>query len=354
MSISRAIISFSDAYKADVELLGRKAYEIGILWKLGIPFPNGFIITTEFFSDFLRLTGIDKEIKKFESMNHPALSSSVEKLFYPVRKLVMQKHLPQALSIQLHKFYRKFSTVFKERSFDIFSSSFNNKSVTFSNVKGDANLLLKIKTIWSESFDRSVAIVVREHFNPEIKGKTVTNNPTIDKNLSKPQMNKLVDYCKIIQKCFYFPYEVEYVVKKGKLFLLRVQPFTGVVSNISIRKSDYKNKVQNLLIKGTPINSGITTGQVKIIHDIHMNYIAKVTDIILLKNLYLSTLKKIKNAKAVIVETTLSDSLSKTLYRKIMHMPTVVNAKNLTKVLRNGNTITVNGTSGEIYSGKLI
>jgi phosphoenolpyruvate synthase/pyruvate phosphate dikinase len=354
MISSRNIISLSDACKIDEELLGRKAYQLGIFWKLGIPLLNGFVITVDFFKDFLRLTGIDKEIKKIESINHPALSSSVEKLFYPVQKQIMQKHLPQALSTQFHRFYRELSTAFKEKSFDVFSSSFNNKSIAFTNVKGDANLLLKIKTIWSKSFDKPVAIVIQEHLASGVKSKITTVSSVVDKNLTKSQMDKLTDYCRIIQKCFYFPYEVEYIVNNGKLFVLKVQPFTGIVNKIPKKELGNKAKVQNLLAKGTPMNPGIATGHVKIIHDIRMNHIVKKGDIVVLKSLYPSMLHKIKNAKAVIVETTLHNSLSKTLCRKSLRIPTVVNAKNLTQIFRNGNVITVNGTSGEIYSGGLL
>lgn len=351
---SYGIVDLSDLYKLDIDSVGKKAHEAGMLWKLGIPLPSGFVITTEFFKEFLHLTKIDKEIKKMQNLVHPALSDSREKLFHPIRKQILQKHLPQALATQLHSFYRKFSTTFKEKPLNVYSSSFDNRSIIFPMIKGDANLVLKIKTIWSSSFDNPVGIVVQEHLSAEIKGKTITNNPTIDKKLSKDQMEKLIAYCKIIQKCFYFPYEIEYAVSKNKLFILKIQPFTGDAIKITAQKQTDKQHARNLLIKGVPINPGIATGQVKIFHNIHDNINVKKSDIVVLKNINHFMLKIIKNAKAVIIETFLPNTLSKTMYKKTIHAPTIVNAKNLIKTIKNGKVVTVNGTTGEIFSGGLI
>ena len=57
-------MDLSKIYKVDKELVGKKAYELGVLWELGIPLPDGFIITTQFQKEFLHQTGIDNEIKQ--------------------------------------------------------------------------------------------------------------------------------------------------------------------------------------------------------------------------------------------------------------------------------------------------
>ena len=61
-----------------------------------------------------------------------------------------------------------------------------------------------------------------------------------------------------------------------------------------------------------------------------------------------------KSAKAVVIDSILPNSLSKALFRRDFQIPTVEGVKNATKLFQNGNVITVNGVSGEIYSGGLV
>lgn len=343
---SRYIADFSQIYRMDEDLVGKKAHELGILWKLGIPLPKGFVITNIFFKDFLFLTGIDKEIKAVKTLSHPALSDSVKNLSHDIQKHIMYRHIPKILTAELHKSYRRLSGTFREKPVDMFSSTFNNKTILFPNVKGDANFVLKIKKIWSLSFGEPVAVAVQENISPEIKGKVFTDNPNADKRLTNAQMEKLADYCKIIQKYFYFPKEIEYAVKKGRIFVTKVNPFTETISKSSGRK---------ILIKGMSVNPGIVTGPVKILNDKSEVVKVKRGEIAVMPDFDLSLFKKVKNAKAIVVDSATARSLNKAFYRKSFYNPpAIIGVKNATRVFRNGNVVTVNGMSGEIYSGGLL
>jgi len=349
---SSYIIDFSKIGKADEDLVGKKAYELGQLQKLGIPFPNGFVITTKFQREFLRFTKISEEIKKVQALNHPAISGSIKELFHPIQKQIIEQDMPQVLATQLHKFYRKLSGTFRERSLTLFSSSFNNKSIVSSNVSGDTNLILKIKTIWSMLPTESVAVVVQENIQSQIKGRIFTDGLTIDKKLTEKQMGKLKSYCSVIQEHFYFPKEIEYAVKKDEIFITKVNPFTGTISKSS--KAALNNGKQKALIKGIPINPGIVTGPVKVLRNIYSDTEMKEGSVIILPNLNPSLFSKIKKAKAIIVDSVLPNSLDKILYKRDFQIPTVEGVKNATKMFQDGNVITVNGATGEIYSGGLI
>lgn len=347
------IIDLSQTYKEDEELVGKKAYGLGMLWKLGIPLPRGFIITNEFFKEFLRLTGINKEIKKVQSLIHPAISDSIGKLFHPIEVQIMRHYIPQNLAVEMYRYYRQLSGILKNKYLNVFSSSFNNKSIIFSNVKGDANLILKIKKIWSESIGNTVAIVVQENIKPDVQGIIFTDSPNIDEKLTNGQKNKLINYCNVIQKHFYFPKEIKYIVSKGKIFITEINPFTGVV-NEAPKLVSQNTKKQKVLIKGRPVNPGIVTGPVKVLHNIYDVAQVEKGEIAILPDLNLAIFKNIKNAKAIITDSILSNSLDKTLYRKDFQIPTIEGTKNATKIFRNGNIVTVNAMSGEIYSGGLI
>lgn len=341
MGQSPHIIKLSQVYKLEEDLIGKKAHGLGILWKLGIPLPEGFVITTEFFKECLRQT--------------------------------RTTHIPHPLAAHLHEFYRNLSGIFKNRSLNIFSSSLSNKSITFSNIKGDANLIHKIKQIWSMSLEKPVAIVVQENIESKVMGKMSTNNPIHDNRLTDLQMNQLTDYCKKIQKHFYFPKEIEYFINKKEIFITKVIPFTphptsypskpsnhnvmgagftGAVSE-SIKKP-LEVKTKKPFTKGDSFVRGIVTGPVKVLLNSNSTAFVKNGEIAVLPDLNPFTFKKIKNAKAVITDSFFSRPADKVLYRKAFKIPTIISIKNATKLFKNGNVVTVNGSTGEIYSGGLI
>lgn len=344
------IIDLSQVSKIDEELVGKKAHELGTLWKLGIPLPNGFVITTNFFREFLRLAEIDKKTYKSPILKHPALSRTTDNLY---QKQILHNHIPQELALELHNYYKKLSGLFRNRSLNILSSFSDNKSIAFSNIKGDTNLILKIKTIWSLTFKKPIAIIVQESIKPEIQGKTGTNKISFNDKLTTVQADKLTNYCKIIQKHFYFPKEIEYIVSNNKIFITNVNPFTGTVTKIQ-KDVSQSIKLRKILIKGISINPGIVTGKVKILHNKHEKIKIEKGEIVALSNLDYVSFGEMENANAIIVDSILPNSLGKILFRKKFHFPAVEGTKNATEILKNGNIITVNGMNGEIYSGGLM
>lgn len=294
---SRHIINFSELNKVDLDLVGKKAYQLGELKQLGIPIQDGFVIM-------------------------PFL------------------HLSENLIREVHSGYRKLSGVFKETSLNIFTSPLKGNSLQFSNVKGDANLILKIKEIWAFHINSPVSIVVQKNILSKIKGTVTTANP----------IKELEDISKKIQKHFYFPQVLDYVIKKGKTYITQVKPFTGSVELTKIKP--LSRKIQKVLIKGIVINPGIVTGVVKIL-GINSHSQIRNGEIIILPHLNKFLYGKIKKAKAIVVDDGLSNSYDKMFYRKDVKIPTIVGAKNATKILHTGNVVTVDGQKGEVYKGGL-
>lgn len=330
---------FSKIYKENLDIVGKKAVELGELTRLGIPIPDGFVITTSFFKKFLQETELDLKIKKIEGLMHPAIEDSKAKLFEPIKKEIIRTHIPQNLSNELQKFYRKLSGILKEQSLNIYSSSKNSRSIIFHNIKGDTNLILKIKEIWASNINKPVAIIVQKNINSKIKGTMITNNPP----------KELGYIAQKIQKHFYFPQEVDYVIEKGKIYITLVKPFTGIIEKSYLKV--FQKKIQKVLIKATSINPGIVTGVVKIVSLNHKNFKIKRDEIAIVPKLNVKLYENIKKAKGIVVDTILPNSRALMLYRKDIKIPTIIGAKNATKILQNCNIVTINGMSGEVYQG---
>ncbi len=147
MGTNSRIIDFSGIDNIDADSMGKIAHKLGELKHLNIPTPDGFVIMPSLFRDFLEETGIFKNIKKIQSVNHPAIENSMSKLFEPIQKKIMNTRLPSNITKELNSYYRKLSGIFKEQSLNIFTSPLRGKSLRFFDIKGDANMILTIKKI---------------------------------------------------------------------------------------------------------------------------------------------------------------------------------------------------------------
>ena len=223
---SHRIIDFSRVDKVDLDLTGKKAYILGELKYLNIPIPDGFIITNLFFDEFLQRTGILQEIVNIKNSIHPALYECLPKLFEPIQKKIMRTYVPQHLAIELYSFYRKLTGVFKEPAVNIYSCVKKGKSIAFCDTKGDANLVIKIKKLLAYYLDKPFSVIVQKAVKSKNKKSIITNDPA----LSDPNLLKLA---KKIQNHFYFPYEIEYFIEKGKIFVTEIKPFTGIVRKLA-------------------------------------------------------------------------------------------------------------------------
>jgi pyruvate,water dikinase len=115
-----------------------------------------------------------------------------------------------------------------------------------------------------------------------------------------------------------------------------------------------KKDFQKILAKGVPVYPGIVTGPVRVLIGKHKNIAIKKGEIVVLSAPERSLFTALKNAKAVIFDSILPNSLNKTLYKKDFKIPTVEGIRNATKIIHNGDIVTVNGLSGEIYFGGLV
>lgn len=341
------IVDFSHLHKYDLDEIGKKAYQLDEFVSLKIPIPDGFVIMPSFFESFLKTTGIGEDIRKIQAISHPAIKESMHKLFQPISKKIIHTHIPQELASELHDAYRKLSGLFKEPLLNIYTSPLKGKKINYLNVEGDANFFLTIKKIWSTQIENTPPIIVQKKIKSNIHGKITTDNPSV---YEKDKV--MVNLVNKIKKYFYFPQEIEYAVFKGKTYITGMEPLTKIPE---VKRILPIIKQRKILAKGIPLpfSSGIITGTVRLLRN-QDYYQVKTHEIAVIPELNKLLYSKISKAKAIIADAEFKNSYDKAVYRKNVKIPTIMGTKNAINILRNGNIITVNGTSGEIYSGGLI
>ncbi len=152
---------FKDIDKEDVALVGGKGANLGEMTKAGFPVPNGFAITVPSYDLFLSENALDKKI--YEILNKVDVNSpqELEDASRKVQKLVTTGKLPDNVSKEVVRAYKKLSGLFKQALVAVRSSataedlpkaSFAGQQATFLNIKGEANLLVAVRECWASLF----------------------------------------------------------------------------------------------------------------------------------------------------------------------------------------------------------
>ncbi len=159
-------------------LVGRKCANLGEITKIGLPVPPGFALSVEAYTEFMVQTNARQEIEGYLAR---ALTGDVENIEQfnqaskELRRIVESKEMPEAMKGTILSFYqglcRRCDCVVAVSTRSAGPVSHPGQYETYLNVKGEADLIEKIKKVWASSFNpRSLAFRKR-------KGLPLENDP---------------------------------------------------------------------------------------------------------------------------------------------------------------------------------
>lgn len=175
--------------------------------------------------------------------------------------------------------------------------------------------------------------------------------------LSEDQIISLAKLSQKLQDHYYFPQDTEWALEKGKLYIVQTRPVTTIgrvnpKSEILPRSGLPNPKSESVMpiLKGIPASPGIGTGTVKILRS--PKEIDKISkgDVLVAPMTSPDYVPAMKKATAIVTNEGGMTSHAAIVSRE-MGIPCVVGTKDGTKILKDGDVITVNGTNGEIYQG---
>jgi pyruvate,water dikinase len=161
--------------------------------------------------------------------------------------------------------------------------------------------------------------------------------------ISDQQILTLARFGKKLEKHFYFPQEISWALAQDAVYILNTRQITPLYRQESENSSP-------LPVKGEPGSPGIVTGQVKLIEKEKDFAMLKRGDIIVTAQADVALPNNRQTASAVITEKGNPTSAA-ILAAKKLGIPAVFGIKSITKLLRPGSIITINGSTGEISSG---
>jgi pyruvate, water dikinase len=175
---------------------------------------------------------------------------------------------------------------------------------------------------------------------------------------------------KNIEKHYNFPQDIEWAKEDGHIFITQARPVTTIKESQKdddFSDSDFDEIVYTLgniyetafspkttvLLTGSPASPGMASGPVKVMEDATQIYKIIAGDIMVAKMTTPDYVPAMKRAVAIITDQGGRTSHAAIVSRELS-IPCIVGAPNATSVLKDGQIVTVDGSTGKIYEGNII
>ena len=441
------ILWFKEISFDDTNLVGGKGANLGEMYNLGIPVPNGFVVSVNTYFQFVKENDLKPKIEnilKSTDVDQPDQLLTASK---QIRALIKKSPINPKTEIDIMKAYKKLSDFgglkdvpvavrTSATAEDTADASFAGQGDTFLNVIGETNVINRVRDCWSSLFTpRSIFYQVKKNYNhfkigvavpvqklvqSEVSGIAFTVNPVtnektqiivetiwglgeyivqgivspdqhiINKNdwslfsqthveqkiqlirsadetkevaVAKYKQNKnkidqamAIKIAKLAQKLHQHygkPQDIEFAIdSKKRLFIVQTRPITTVVSNQKVLDN------QSVITKkpdltGEQASPGTASGVVVIIKSPKEINRVKKGHILVTTMTAPDFVPAMKMVNGIITDKGGQTSHAAIVSREL-GVPCVVGTKIATKFLKEGDIVTLNGTTGEVWKGDLL
>jgi len=439
------LLWFKDIHFEDVNIVGGKGANLGEMYNLGIPVPNGFCVTAEAYFKFIEFNKLKPKIKAILDTTDVDKPDQLSEASSKIRKLIKSSPIPQDIALEIMTAYKKLCSFgglkdapvavrTSATAEDSADASFAGQGDTFLNVIGETNVVHQVRACWSSLFtSRSIFYQVKKHYDhfkigvavpvqkmvqSEISGIVFTLNPVtnnkneiivetiwglgeyivqgivtpdqhlIDKSnweikykntvhqdiqltrfadsnkelkVPKYKQNKTkisdsmaVKIAKLAQKLhnhYGKAQDIEFAIEKDKLYFVQTRPITTV--DVSQKNINDQNKIDvNLvpILTGEPASPGSASGVAIIINNPKEITRVQKGQILITQMTTPDFVPAMKKVNGIITDKGGQTSHAAIVSREL-GVPCVVGTGTATKLIKEGDIVTVDGTTGKIYSG---
>jgi phosphoenolpyruvate synthase/pyruvate phosphate dikinase len=167
LSSKSYILDLRSISRRDWGKAGGKAANLGELKRLGFPVPDGFVVTTDAYDDFILFNGLEEIIESSLAGADPSDPASMEECSRRIREAFEVSSLPPGLAEDLRRAYGELSakSVAVRSSAtveDLPQESFAGQLETFLNVKGFENVARSIVQCYASLWGGGRVVAYRE------------------------------------------------------------------------------------------------------------------------------------------------------------------------------------------------
>ncbi|MHA1803196.1 MAG: PEP/pyruvate-binding domain-containing protein [Promethearchaeota archaeon] len=176
MSLSLYIKDLKEISNKDVEVVGNKAANLACLLRNGFKIPDGFVLTTSAYQEFLQFNDLEMKIHEFLSKIDHYNAESLERQAEEIRNAIVKGTIPPSIEAMVKQVLknRKFSEVAVRSSAiaeDLPKASFAGQYDTYLNLKSVEQVLLHLKKCYASAWTARAISYRHAHQIPQEKVK---------------------------------------------------------------------------------------------------------------------------------------------------------------------------------------
>ncbi len=189
------------------------------------------------------------------------------------------------------------------------------------------------------------------HFPSGVKKVAVPKEKINARKLTDEQIIEVAKLAIKVHQHYFFPQDCEFAVENGKIFMVQARPITTLDLGGGKQKisEDQLLKLPQIL-QGEPASFGIGVGKVVKIKSANEINKVKEGDVLVTEMTSPDFVPAMKRAAAIVTDKGGQTSHAAIVSREL-GIPAVVGTKTATKVLKDDQVISVNGSNGTIYNG---
>ncbi len=193
---------FREVDKQDIALVGGKGANLGEMTKIGIPVPNGFIVTSVAYNRFLLDNNLNGKLSDILAGLDVSDSKKLEIVAKKAQSAIEQSEVPKDIAREIITHYEQMGKLFRSplvavrssaTAEDLPTASFAGQQATFLNIKGEASVVYHVRKCWAslftaraifyrvenkfDHFQVAIAVPVQKMVQSESSGIMFTVNP---------------------------------------------------------------------------------------------------------------------------------------------------------------------------------
>ncbi|MEK7166364.1 MAG: phosphoenolpyruvate synthase, partial [Patescibacteria group bacterium] len=200
--MTKLVVWFKDVDKHDLEFVGGKGANLGEMTKIGIPVPNGFIVTAQAYYLFLEKTGIKDDLERILHRLDVSQSHKLETAAKKAQEIISSAEIPTEVAKEIVEYYHAMGKILRDpyvavrssaTAEDLPNASFAGQQATFLNIKGEASVVHHVRLCWAslftaraifyrvenkfDHFKVGIAVPVQKMVQSDVSGIMFTINP---------------------------------------------------------------------------------------------------------------------------------------------------------------------------------
>lgn len=190
------VLWFKEINHKDINIVGGKGANLGEMYNNDIPIPNGFVVTSSAYFNFIHENSLTEKIKTIISSLNPDNPDQLLQISKELRKLIEESPMPSQIAKDIMASYKKLGSLAglnnhpvavrsSATAEDLPDASFAGQQDTFLNVTGEANVVKRVQKCWSSIFTpRAIFYREKKHFDHLKVGVAVPIQKMIDSEVS--------------------------------------------------------------------------------------------------------------------------------------------------------------------------